>query len=82
MGKEIPVVASDIPVFKEIGGDYPIYFSLDSVDSLIKSLRAVSGKKPDRRGWISWDESVNTLMEKALSIYAGKMKAQDSPDES
>lgn len=70
MGRGIPVVASDIPIFKEIGGDYPIYFSVDSVDSLIESIRSVSGRRTKRRDWISWDESVKALMTKTLSIYA------------
>ncbi len=77
MERGIPVVASDIPVFREIGGDYPVYFSLNSVDSLISALKKVSTRRPERRRWISWDESVTTLMKKALRIYAIKKQEQE-----
>lgn len=69
MGASLPVIASDIEVFREIGGDYPLYFSLSSIDSLIKAIQQVPKNKKMQKGWISWDRSAQTLLFKALSIY-------------
>ena len=66
----LPVVASDIEVFREIGGDYPIYFSLDSKESLIDAIQRVPKNKKSPKEWISWDESAKNLITKALLIYA------------
>ncbi len=40
MVRKVPVVASDIPVFREIAGDYPIYFDPYDVDSLILAIKS------------------------------------------
>lgn len=66
----LPVLASDMEVFREIGGDYPIYFSLNSIDSLIEAIHQVPKNKKSPKEWISWDESAKTLITKALSIYS------------
>ncbi|MCK5235754.1 MAG: glycosyltransferase family 4 protein [Deltaproteobacteria bacterium] len=78
MGKGLPVISSDIQVFKEIGKDYPVYFSHNSIDTLIEALSKVTEKSSDKRGWITWDESVNTLLNKALDMYARSAKGLDN----
>jgi glycosyltransferase involved in cell wall biosynthesis len=48
MSMEIPVVASDQPCLKEIGGEAALYFELGNVDSLVQilySLKATPGQK-------------------------------------
>jgi len=70
----LPIIASDIEVFREIGGDYPLYFSLNSMDSLIEAIQQVPKNKKIRKDWISWDRSVQTLLFKALSIYERRAK--------
>ena len=59
-----PVMASDIPVFREIGGDRCSYFSINSPDGLINEIRnfETSGKLACAQStgdfqWISWEES-------------------------
>lgn len=59
-----PVMASDIPVFREIGGDNCSYFSIDSPDDLIseinhfESLGILSGtKQTGDFEWINWEDS-------------------------
>jgi alpha-1,2-rhamnosyltransferase len=66
-----PVLASDIPVFREIGGDYPHYFSQNDYRSLVKCLNSfliTSLKHRKYRMWLTWDESVNNLFSKILNI--------------
>ncbi len=38
----VPTLASDIPVFREVGGDGAIYFSLHEKDDLANKVRAIS----------------------------------------
>ena len=59
-----PVMASDIPVFREIGSNKCSYFTIDSPDSLVSQLIEFesSGKLAgvesiDEFNWISWEDS-------------------------
>ncbi|MEO8740563.1 MAG: glycosyltransferase family 1 protein [Casimicrobiaceae bacterium] len=70
----LPVIASDIDVFREIGGDYPAYFALGEPRSLETVLRrrqrAVAHAAPGRAlapGWLSWADSARMLLEKVTS---------------
>jgi glycosyltransferase involved in cell wall biosynthesis len=85
---QVPVLASDIPVFREVGGDGPIYFSLsDSGDLVAKIIQLlemnVSARKAmsSRVKVITWRESAERLLEIVLqqkSPYASTC-AQSSP---
>lgn len=59
-----PVMASDIPVFREIGSDRCAYFSIDTTDDLVSKVNEFEtcGKLPDVNQnddfkWINWQES-------------------------
>lgn len=79
----IKVFASDIPVFREIGGDYPTYFSLDSkndlkqkiisferVDKVLKEETIETNIKPKIKiASFSWDDSIDNLFNKLIKIY-------------
>jgi len=67
----IPVIASDIEVFREVGKQYPIYFSLSNIDSLINAINSVNSKKFDSVSFkpYTWDESVKELISTTLRIY-------------
>jgi glycosyltransferase involved in cell wall biosynthesis len=64
-----PVLASDIPVFHEIGGDYCTYFSLNSTEHLARLIGEIESdpesnilKKPDHFQWVSWEQSASQLI--------------------
>jgi alpha-1,2-rhamnosyltransferase len=70
----LPVLASDIPVFREIGGDYPDFFPpgderaiYDAVrrfaDSRISSPNTVRTPRP----WPSWADSARMLLDKVTA---------------
>ena len=65
-----PVIASNIPVFREIGSDYPIYFDLKNPASLANAITVFElGDASNNflpRTWISWDESVQILFSKII----------------
>lgn len=56
----LPILCSDIPVFREVGGNLPKYFSLERVDDLVGAIRGDA-----RRGvsasakWPDWDASAD-----------------------
>jgi len=67
----IPVIASDIPVFKEIGADCITYFDqnnpLELADILQHTLQSVYSKEDKLKAQVrvksfSWKESANTLL--------------------
>jgi len=71
MACEIPIACSDIPVFREIAGDLPIYFNPCDIDSLITKIeelvsddltsRTIRGKEKSLN--FQWQDSVCKLME-------------------
>lgn len=75
----LPVLASDIAVFREIGGDYPRFFDLGDANGLRDAIRlfesVAAGTGPDSvtrvpRRWLSWEDSARMLLEK-VSVGAG-----------
>jgi O-antigen biosynthesis alpha-1,2-rhamnosyltransferase len=67
----LPVLASDIPVFREIGGDYPRFFDADARGALEHAIRQLElGLEPTvgirriPRAWLSWLESAQLLLQK------------------
>jgi glycosyltransferase involved in cell wall biosynthesis len=70
------VFASDIPVFREIGGDIPVYFSLDRpsdlVDKIIASKNASGTAGGSAYAALSWDASIADLFGK-ISLMAERI---------
>ncbi len=72
--------ASDIPVFREIGGDHCHYFSLSDSRTLVSLLeRALEGKggagdpgKTEEFSWCSWQDSANDLVRLIENVDAGE----------
>jgi alpha-1,2-rhamnosyltransferase len=79
MHHRVPVIASDIPVFREVGGDYPVYFALAEPGALAAALatlreRLRAGWRPQPRAWPTWDEAAPELIRKALALQV-RMRA-------
>ena len=66
------VFASDIPVFREVGREYPAYFSLDDpqrlVDSILDFEICDSELKKEKYQPLSWDESITDLFGKIAKM--------------
>jgi glycosyltransferase involved in cell wall biosynthesis len=67
---QVPVIASDIPVFREVGGEGAVYFSLESPEYLVQAVRAIMAKTHHERvnrakkvKSLSWKESASRLLE-------------------
>jgi glycosyltransferase involved in cell wall biosynthesis len=65
-----PIIASDIPAFREVGGDLPTYFEPGNPASLAASVRSLltgeDRKMEDLPRWITWDQSADQLMRKIV----------------
>ena len=71
MQRGLPAMASDIPVFREIGADFLAYFRLDDPGSLaaLVGRYEASGKFPAAReladwSWLGWRDSTRQLVER------------------
>ena len=69
MQRGLPAMASDIPVFREIGGDSMAYFGLSEPESLCRLVRQfeASGQFPapislSKWSWLSWRDSAVQLI--------------------
>ncbi len=80
MSLGIPVVVSDIPIFREIGGDAALYFDPSSTDALVAAVRrlgagewaarsAASVEKAER---FTWHDSARRLLELLTETVADK----------
>jgi alpha-1,2-rhamnosyltransferase len=72
----LPVLASDIPVFREIGADYPCYFDAHSERALRDAICQFEAEAASGTGnripqhWLSWPESARMLLEKLTARSA------------
>lgn len=79
MQRGLPAMGSDLPVFREIGGEYMAYFGLDRPADLAELVRRFesSGQFPAAQSlsgwrWIDWRESAAQLIEGVETGRAGQ----------
>ena len=65
----LPIIARDIPVFREVAGEHAYYFSGDSAGALAKDLKDwlelyKNNRAPASKGmpWLTWKESAEHLL--------------------
>jgi len=66
--KGLPIIARDIPVFREVAGDHAFYFRGDDASDLANPVKAwlllqKEGREPVSTGmpWMTWQESTEQL---------------------
>lgn len=69
----VPILARDLPVFREVAGDHAAYFSGPEAESLAAAIRGWlaafrDGRHPRSDGmhWVTWEESARQLVEVIL----------------
>lgn len=69
----IPIIARDLPVFREVAGRYASYFSATDAQGLARELEQwlkahQAGETPDVAGvpWLSWQQSADQLLRLVL----------------
>lgn len=75
LSQKTPVLASDIPVFREVGGDFCTFFNLSNSANLAKIIIEweTTGRQPVCRDinqfkWPTWKESAGEFVAKVISI--------------
>ena len=77
MSRGVPVVVSDIPIFKEIGGEAALFFNPDSPDSFAKAVRSLEANPEwmrrsklsiDQANRFNWDASAVELIALARKL--------------
>jgi alpha-1,2-rhamnosyltransferase len=75
----LPVICSDIAVFRELAAPGTEFFRRGSVDDLTKVIRShIVSQRPRERssdGWISWRQSSRQLLDAILVIVRGSKSA-------
>jgi alpha-1,2-rhamnosyltransferase len=85
MQKGLPVLASDIPVFREVGGDYPLYFALDQPACLAAAVDRFYAQEPHLRRrlasfrWPNWDAAAEALIGKVIALARAPGTASGAP---
>ena len=74
-----PVIASDIPIFREVGADIATYVDPESPDAFAAAVRSlgderhwqeVSRRSVERANQFSWDASARQLVDVAAEVVA------------
>jgi glycosyltransferase involved in cell wall biosynthesis len=70
------ICCSDIPVFREYGGDYPIYFDPESASSIAEAIkRSLAGNPPESRiTYPTWAE----IAQDYLALYEMVLRLNES----
>ncbi len=74
--KGLPVIARDIPVFKEVLGDYGVYFDGDATDGLVSVitdfLNEEKAEREAKRGPLPFDYSWETSAARLADLFFGE----------
>lgn len=70
---KLPIIARDIPVFREVAGEYAYYFDAGSADALANAVKAwlalfEAGQHPKSNSlpWLTWKQSAAQLLAAVL----------------
>lgn len=70
---KLPIIARDIPVFREVAGDYAFYFDSKEPEGLASAIQEwlelyEKGNHPlsDNMPWLTWEDSAKQLISKIL----------------
>jgi len=78
-----PVIASDIPIFREVGGDAALYVDAESPAQFADAVgqlqdgahwQDLSGRSVARAAQFSWDESARQLVDAAHEVMAKRRR--------
>lgn len=87
--RETPVFASDLPVHREVGGEFAAYFPLDDAGALARLVEQhqqqglpAGVKSPEDFQWPDWTESCRELLQRVVELGAEatrKTREEDGP---
>ena len=75
---KVPIIARDIPVFREVAGEHAWYFDAASPEELAHSVKSWldlyerdAYPKSDVMPWLTWKKSASQLLRKILPSVRG-----------
>jgi glycosyltransferase involved in cell wall biosynthesis len=82
---KLPIIARDIPVFREVAGDYAYYFNGESPEKLAGAIKSWiklneegSAPRSDGMPWLTWRQSTQQLLDVILRWEGDQMVVEDS----
>lgn len=82
LNRKLLVMASDIPAHREVGGNYCLYFDLESPENLAKLVLNLESEDllPSHTSsedfhWLTWEESCAELFEKIIVLTNEEVEA-------
>lgn len=81
MQRGLPAMASNIPVFREVGGDFIAYFDLEKPETLTNLVQHFEAcglfpgvKKVEEWSWLNWEDSTKQFLSRILSHVTSPYK--------
>ena len=78
---KLPIIARDIPVFREVAAEHAYYFEAPTADGFALSIKNwlslyLKGKHPKSDGmpWLTWNESARRLRDIVLGTVTSKQE--------
>ena len=76
---QLPVIASDINIHREIGGDLAMYVDLSNAQSLVNRVKDIEQhgfpeehRPPENYEWLSWEDATKILLKKlTIDFHTG-----------
>ena len=82
---KLPIIARDLPVFREVAGDHAFYFSGTNTDNLIEALQRWFSLYAENHApsseqipWLTWAESAQQLMNAVIGENWYRMAPKSS----
>jgi glycosyltransferase involved in cell wall biosynthesis len=82
---KLPIIARDIPVFREVAGDHAYYFNGESPEELAGAIKSWiklneegSAPRSDGMPWLTWRQSTQQLLDVILMWEGDQMVVEDS----
>jgi glycosyltransferase involved in cell wall biosynthesis len=79
----LPILARDIPVFREVAGEHAAYFKAETPQQLaqaiqnwIRNFQAGTHPNSDRMPYLTWKESAQMLLDKVCKGETAKDSAK------
>jgi glycosyltransferase involved in cell wall biosynthesis len=72
--RHVPIIARDIPVFREVAGEYAFYYKACKPEEMSQAIQAwldlfAKGQHPrsDKMPWLTWKESAQSVLKTLLN---------------
>ena len=72
--RHVPIIARDIPVFKEVAGEHAFYYQASKPEEMTQAIEAwlalyakAAHPRSDKMPWLTWKESAQSVLKTLLN---------------